>query len=420
MKRLFFLLIVLTFFLPSIVHAQEITLTLDEAIVIALRDNRGILLKAEDVKKAKEKISESKASFFPTLNLTGSLTDTRGYYAKDLAQTTAGAALKQYLYRGGEVVNTIRYNNAKFEVARAIMDKTKLELVLDVTKAFYALLLSEEFTRLNRGILENAREHLNSLLLRYKNGEVSESDILGIQLSLAVTEEAYSASLNQVETGEELLRNLLYLGFDARIKLTGVFNYEERVIAFDEAFLKAMRNRPEIKQYEAQENADKRSIEIAKAGNRPDIYASWDYYGRSRASTAMEKNQNDYNVIGLTFSGPIFDGWLTKAKIEQAIVDLKATRLIKEKTVKDIALELKNTYLELKNAIARIKASQTEEGLYKNTFLVLQEKYKAGQSSSLDLGDAGLKYEVSLFNQKQAIYDYIIAKAKFEQATGGI
>lgn len=134
----------------------------------------------------------------------------------------------------------------------------------------------------------------------------------------------------------------------------------------------------------------------------------------------MEKNQNDYNVIGLTFSGPIFDGWLTKAKIEQAIVDLKATRLIKEKTVKDIALELKNTYLELKNAIARIKASQTEEGLYKNTFLVLQEKYKAGQSSSLDLGDAGLKYEVSLFNQKQAIYDYIIAKAKFEQATGGI
>jgi outer membrane protein TolC len=402
--------------------AEEITLTLDEALAFALRDNRGILLKIEDVKKVKEKIAESKAGLLPTLNFTGSWTDTRGYYTRDLAQTTTQTTLKQYLYKGGEIINTIKYNHDKLEVAQAILDKTKLELVLEVTKSFYALLLGGEFAQLNREILENAQEHLNSLRLRYKNGEVSESDILSIQSSLAATEDAYSASLNQVETGSALLRNLLYLGDDVQIKLAGAFNNDEREIAFDEAFLKAIRKRPEIKQYEAQENADKKSIEIARAGNRPDIYASWDYYGRSHSitTTVNTRNWNDYNVLGLTFSWPIFDGWLTKAKIEQAIVDLKATQLTKGKTVRDIALELKNAYLELKNAIARIKTVQTEAGFYKNTLLTVQEKYKAGQSSALDLSDAGLKYAVSLFNQKQAVYDYIIAKAKFDKATGGI
>jgi hypothetical protein len=35
------------------------------------------------------------------------------------------------------------------------------------------------------------------------------------------------------------------------------------------------------------------------------------------------------------------------------------------------------------------------------------------------MNDANLKYEISAFNRKQAIYDYILAKASFDKATGG-
>jgi hypothetical protein len=37
----------------------------------------------------------------------------------------------------------------------------------------------------------------------------------------------------------------------------------------------------------------------------------------------------------------------------------------------------------------------------------------------LDKNDAQLKYEISVFNQQQAVYDYIIAKFNFDLATGG-
>jgi UDP-N-acetylenolpyruvoylglucosamine reductase len=47
---------------------------------------------------------------------------------------------------------------------------------------------------------------------------------------------------------------------------------------------------------------------------------------------------------------------------------------------------------------------------------VIEEKHKVGFASSLDLNDASLGYRVSLFNQKQAIYDYLIAKASFDKA----
>ena len=419
MKKWGLFLTIFIFLSPYALRAEEVSLTLKQAIAIALRHNRDILLKSEDVKKAKLKIAEAEASLFPALSLTGGWTDTRGYYSKDLTQTTAQLTLKQALYKGGKIINTIQLNEHGLTVAGAVLDKTKLETILSIKKAFYTLLLANEFVDLNKGILDNTQGHLGFLLQRYADGQASASDILKIEASLASVKEAYESSLNQAESAQVLLSNLLYLDKDTKIKPNTRFNYEAQEVAFDEAFLKAMRMRPEIRQFEAQGKAAEKAVEIAKADNRPSVYASWDYYSRSHLATGTARGWNDYNVIGLTFSWPMFDGWATKAKVEQAIVDLKEAQLMKEKTAADIALELKNAYLDLKNAIARMKSTQSEADVYKDTLSAAQDKYKAGIASSLDFDDASLGYKVSLFNQKEAIYDYVLAKARFDKATGG-
>jgi len=423
MKRAILILIILILAFPSFLKAEEeIPLTLDEAIAIALRDNRDILLKTEDIQKAKAKIAEARSGLLPSLSVSASLSDTRGLYIKDSSQIASQAGVKQTLYKGGKIINTIKYSEYGVAIAQAILDKVKLEILFNVKKAFYTFLLAQEFNRLNKQILDNTRSHIEMTEARYKSGQVSQSDILRIKEALASVEEAYEASLNQLEAALSLLKNLLYLDEKVDLKPIGEFTYEQREVAYDEGFLKAMNSRPEIRQYEAQSQAAQKAVAIAKADNHPSIYASWDYYGRSHITglTGATKNWNDYNVLGLTFSWPIFDGWATKAKVEQAIVDLKETQLMKEKTMKDIALELKNAYLELKNTLAKIKATQAEIDLYKDTLLVTQEKYKAGIVSSLDLEDVSLGYEVSLFNQKLAGYDYILAKAGFDKATGGM
>lgn len=417
MRRLNLILSIFFLIIPILARAEEVSLTPDEAIAIALRSNPDILLKSEDVKKAKLKITEDKAGFSPTLNFTGGWTDTRGSYSKDLVQTTAQSTLKQYLYKGGKTINTLKQNQGKLEVVQELLDKTKLETILSVKKAFYTLLFADEFAGLNKGILENAQAHLDFIRQRYASGEVSESEVFTLEAALANVKQAYEASLNQAESSLALLRSLLFLDEGVEIKPAGEFIYQPREVAFDEAFLKAMRARPEIKQYAAQEEVDKKAIEITKADNRPSVYASWDYYSRSHLSGTTTKNWNDYNVVGLNFSWPIFDGWATKAKVEQAIVDLKETQLTKGKTIKDIALELKEAYLDLKNALAKINFRQVEVDLYKDKYKVAKEKYQAGIISALDLDDVSLGYKVALFNHRQGIYDYLVAKARFEKAT---
>ena len=404
------------------VHAEEITLTFNEAVAIGLRDNRDILLKTEDIQKAKLIIAEAQAGIFPTLDLTYNWLYTVGLYTSNLSEHTSEVSLKQYLYRGGRVINSIKYSEYKLEVAQSILDKTKLEMIFDFSRAYYTLALSNSFVQLNKEILENSRQHLDYINALYKNGQASDNDILQAQAALSSVEQAYEASKTQAEAAGALLNNLLYLDKNVFIVPNTEFKYTPKDVAFEQGFLTAIQTRPEIKQFEAQLKADKSAIEVARADGRPEIYASWDYYARTHGApttTVNTKNWNDYNVVGITLSWPIFDGWKTKALVEQAIVDLKQTQLGKAKLLGDIALEVKNAYLSLKNAIDQIKTSQVDILLYENNLSTAKDRYAQGLVSALGNNDAQLKYEVAVFNQQQAVYDYAIAKFSFDKATGG-
>lgn len=411
------------FFLSGIAHSKEeaVTLTLDEALAIALRDNKDILLNTEKLTQAKAGIGEARSGFLPEINLNSYATRTRGLYRKDINTYSFQAGLKQYLYRGGKSANTLKQARYKADAQEQGLAKAIDEIILEVKKAFYTLLMAKESAGMNGKILENSSRHLESALLRYEKGEASESEVLKAKSLLAQSESLGESSANQLESANLLLKSVLSIEEKTPIDIKGDFSYTPEEIAVDQAILKALSLRPEIKQYDAQALADNAQIEISKAGNRPDIYGSFDYYSRSTISLSFSpsKGWQDYNVIGFTLSWPVFDGWATKYKVEQAISGLKQARILQDKLKVDVAEEVKEAYLSLNSALAILEARKKDIELYADNFKVIQEKYKDGIVSALDLADAELALLIQRFNQKQALYDCLTAKAKLDKATGG-
>jgi len=420
-KRFILLLIIMLLILP-LARGQDISLTLPEAIYIALRENPQVLLKENELEKAKKKIAEAKSALLPSLNLSFSISETQGYYSKDTQQQNASLGLKQTLYSGGKIINTIRLNEDNFEITQAILDKTKIELIFNTAKAFYSLLLAEELAQLNNEILKNTTSHLEAINVRYQNGQASSLEVENIKKNQKKAEENYENSLNQIQELKSLIKNLLHLNEEVNISASGEFTYAPEEIAFDEAFVTALGKRPEIKQYEAEISRAKKSAEIVRAGNRPTVYASWDYYSRSHSTSIIgpSKNPNDYNVVGLSLSWPIFDGWQTKLRLDEAMLDIKQAQIAKDMVKRDIGLELKNAYLALKDALSKIKTAEAETSFYTNNYQTVKEKYSQGIASNLDLSDAQIQNQTAFFNRNKAIYEYIVAKLAFEKATGGL
>lgn len=408
--------------IPLLAKAELVSLTLDEAIAVALRDNRDILLSKESVEKAKASIKEAQASALPVLDFSTSRLITQELRPKPYSTTEIHAGLEQVIFASGRIINTIKYSQYQKDVQQALLDSAKLEIVLNVKKAFCALILAKDLRELNKSILENAELHLDFIEKRYKNGQASGTDILNIKASLSAIKQEYDSSLSQVEAAQALLRKLLYLEEFVDIGPIGAFVYQPVEIAYDKAILEAMAKRPEIKQFEAQAKADKKAINIARAGNFPSVYAAWDTYSGDRfiTSTGGTAKWKNYNVYGIVLSWPLFDGFATQAKIEQAVIDLKETQLSKTRMIKDIAFQVKESYLSLKDAISQIEAVEAEVALYTDNLSTVKQKYQEGITSFLDVNDAQLKYALALFNKQQSVYDYIVAKADFDKATGGV
>ncbi|MFA4991980.1 MAG: TolC family protein [Candidatus Omnitrophota bacterium] len=420
MKRIISFLIMSIFMLIPAAQGEDIYLAVDEAVAIALRDNSDILLKAEDVKKQRSNIDEAKASLYPALDFTTNWMRSRSYYEKDFSYNTYQFGLKQTLYSGGEIGNNIKYNEYTLEADKAILDKTKLDTASGVKKAFYTLLFARRYAGLNKAMLNNAVEHLDSTRFRYKNGHASESDMLAIRSSLDSVREGYESSLNDIAATEALLNNYLRLDKDVKVIPRGEFIYKKEDAAYDAMLERALKDRPEMRQYANQELAAERSVDIAAADNKPTVSASWDYYSRSHGALGTAKNRSDYNMIGITVSWPVFDGWLTKSKIEQANIDLKTVRITRDRAARDITLELKNAYLSWKDAIMKINAARSAMEVYRDNLVSLKKKFKDGIVSSLDVQDGILKYSISRFNNTQAVYDYLMAKNDLDKAMGDI
>ncbi|RJP29496.1 MAG: TolC family protein [Candidatus Omnitrophota bacterium] len=419
-KSLLVILILLSVF--SMSYAQGMDLTLDDVLVIALRDNPDILLGIEDVKKAQAKVREAKASLLPSVNFSGTWSDTRGLYSKDIPQNATQTTLKQYLFKGGRILNSIAESKYNLDSSEAALDVARLEVGLSAEKAFYTLLLAKELVSLNRIIVDNTQEHLNYIKERYNSGEASESDMLNLESSLDSVKQAYEETISQFEAADILLKDILNIDRDTNINPVGEFSYSPQELAYDEAFVKAMKDRPEIREYEAKVKANEKSVAIAKGESLPTVYASWDYYTKSTSSLSFSptKGWQDYNIIGLTLSWPVFDGWATKAKVQQALADLKTARIEKSRMISDIISEVRTSYLSLKDSMLQIKTSESQLAVFKDNLSTAQDKFEQGIVSSLDLDDAKLKHDISMFNKKQSVYDYFMAKSSFEKATGGI
>ncbi|MEN3000540.1 MAG: TolC family protein [Armatimonadota bacterium] len=403
-------------------------LTLDEAIRLALRHNRSFQIATRTLDKARERVREARGA--GNLQIQSSATYTRfdrvasarfgpqEVRLGNIENRTAVLTFTQPIDISGVIRKGIRAVSLSYELALLEYERTRNELILQVTNAYQNVARAEAFVRVAEEALKNAQERLRITRAQVDTGVASRFDLLRAETQVAQSEQALLNARNQVEIAKAALNNLLGRDLNTPVQVLLPDSLPAMEAELDALIQEAYARRPELRAAERNRELAQVNIENARRGNLPTLVINGQFNFNFNTSVFSPRRQTFTATAVLSF--PVFDGGITRARVEQAQEDLQIAEINLQQVKEGIALEVRTAYLNLRDAQKRLEVAR--KGLEQATeaLRLARIRYEAGVSLQLEISDAELAYTQAQTNLINAQFDYLNAYAALQKAIGVI
>ncbi len=391
------------------------SLTLEEAIRVALANNREILVAKEKIEEAKQRIKEAKAGYFPTINLGGT------YTHLNEAPSEMGKAdnylsklsFNQPLYTSGSLSYANKGASLYYQKLQEDLKNAQNNITFQVKRAFYAVLLAQENVEVTEKALDQAKRHLAVVEDFFKVGVVSRFDLLRTRVEVANLKPDLIQARNNLRLSQESLANLLFLP-SASLKLEGELSFEPRRITLEEAIDKALKGRSDLRSLKLQKEMSEVAFQLAKVQNKLTLALVGNYQYQN-PSGGEDKWGKEWN-LNLVLSIPFFDGWASRARVAQRKSQVKQIDLSIQQREAGIDLEVKKAFWGLETAEERIYAQKKNIEQAEEALSIAEVRYQSGAITNLEVLDAQLALTRARLGYLKALYDHNVAIAELEKA----
>jgi outer membrane protein TolC len=178
--------------------------------------------------------------------------------------------------------------------------------------------------------------------------------------------------------------------------------------------------RPELAALRKAELLRKEGIATARSGYQPSLQAFGGYGWRSsQFSSDLSRDVAGWNA-GVQLNWDIFDGFLTRGKVDEAASLYRKARYEVEDSARRIELEVRtahSNFIEAREVLEsqRKVVEQAEEALR-----LANARADAGTGTQLDVLSAQTALTEARSTQVQALRDYSVARARLERAVGNV
>jgi len=216
----------------------------------------------------------------------------------------------------------------------------------------------------------------------------------------------------ELELAKANFINLLGLEGDFEYKLEDELKYETYDWDLGKVTKLALKNRPELKKLISDEASTRFTLKASIRDHYPKVVARVAYRFDGVGATGPDF------IAGLGLNFPIFQGFSRTAAVDESRASLKRIKTEIEIFRRNTIMDIKRLYLDLK--YSRKKIDVTNDALIsaQETLDLNNELYKAGRKSQIDLVEAKSLYSKSKTDNLASIYNYKVALAKLEWATG--
>lgn len=429
-------IIVSSLIFPQTDSSKTLTLTLEEALKIAVEKNWDVQLAEQDIRKAEEQINEAYANAFPRVDFTGRYirniklpvmflppnslinptSQTQTFELGSKNSFDFGLTLSQVIYN--QKVNTaIKIADEYASLSKTASIATRNQISYAVKSAFYATMLMQELVKVSQTAFQVSEATFNNISALYKQGVASEFDYLRSEVQVANTQPALIQAQNSLEMAKNALKNLLNIDLNKPIEIKGSFVYQpltDEEIA--DAGEEAIKTNPLIKQLEIQESLLEQNEVIEKSEYFPSLALFSAYNWQTQDNTFKFKNFQwaESFSVGLQLNYTVFDGFKRGARIEQVKIDRQKVTLNRMKLTEGLKIQILQASLKMQEARKRIEAQEKSLLQADRAMKIAQTRYQNGVGTQLEIIDTQAALSFAQTNYAQAIYDYLIAKSEWE------
>ncbi len=191
---------------------------------------------------------------------------------------------------------------------------------------------------------------------------------------------------------------------------------EVGAISIDRALSAASSQRPEILQAQVNVRVAQTGIKLARAGLEPtfSIGAAGNYYPDTNFQAPRKRTAQ----LMATLTIPLYDGGTTRDRVQEARLSTDNAKTSLASTQSDVALDVRQTYLNLATAAQQIGAANAALQSAIAARQLAEIRYRGQVGTYLEVTDAQSALVQSENNQVNAVYNYLVARAQFQNALG--
>lgn len=420
------------------IQAQEVKdtlqLTLDKALEIALSENPTMKVAGQEIQLKREAKREAYGGLFPEVALTGSYS--RTLKKQTMVMDFGGESQTIQVgsdnsYQGGVNVSlpvfapalykSINLTQADVDLAVEKARSSKLDLVNQVTKAYYQLLLAQDSYAVLQQSYAQAEATFNVVKAKYEQGTVSEYDKIRADVQVRSLKPSVVSARNGVNLARLQLQVLMGMDTDLTVAIAGNLNdYETMMFATQLSDIQLnLVNNSDLKQLDLNADLLQKSLAVQRTNFMPTLSASFNYSYTSLNNDFKMSHYKwfPYSTVGLNLSIPLFKA-SNFTKVKQTKIQMLQLNENRINTHRQLTMQA-TSYLDNMTASTEQVVSN-KEGIIEaeKGQLIAQKRYEVGKGTILEVNDSEVALTQARLTYNQSIYDYLVAKTDLEKVLG--
>lgn len=413
---------------------DTVRLSRQECVSIALQGNPTIRVADLEVKRMDYSKRETLASVFPNIDFSGA------YQRTIKLQTVSmnmGGQTQQFKMGtdnnwnfgfsasmplvNAQLWKAIQISDTQILSAMEDARASRLDLVNNINKAYYALLLADASRNVIKANYDIAKINAEIYQKQFEQGTASEYDVLRSSVQVSNVEPELLQADISVKQASLMLKILMGMDHEVTVMPNITLKDMQReMYGYHLGTERDLSQNTSLRTLDIQTKMLKQSLTAKKFAWIPTLGISYNMNWNAMSSGNALKNQqfNPYSNVGIALQVPIFNGLGRLNAVKQAQVQVKEMTFQRENLVNNLNMQVDLALDNLNKQVKQISSSEQGMKQAQKAYDIMQKSFEIGAATYLNLRDAEVANTSAQLSYLQAIYNYLVSTSELDTLLG--